>query len=1041
MTLAKLRPPAAAGLMPRERLFARLDTAVARRLVWITAPAGAGKGSLAATWLAARGTRSLWYRVDADDADPATFFHYLARAAAEYGVELPALTPEYLPGLATFTRRFFRTLFEAMPTPFVLVLDKLHAVPPDAPLHGLIAVAAEELPTDAALLVLSRLAPSSPHARFFMTGAFLGWEDLRFSVAETRALLRAHGAGDAAEIQAATHGWAAGIAFATSASGMRAVPPDPEQESRAVFDYIATEIYDPLPAERREFLLRAGMLPVMTAGLCVAVSGDRRGFVWLAEFQRDHLFVSQYAEPERSYEFCPLFRAFLRHRIEMELPAPERRQLARRVALALEQADLINDAAEIWLAAEAWTELARLLCAQAPAWLATGRHAALLAWLERLPAPMRAAAPWLMFWSAACRVMNDPAAARADFERAFAAFKAADDLAGQWLTWAGIAETFVFGWDSLAGFDPWIAELESLLARQRRFPSPDVEARVLAGGVALMFRRPDHPLLQHWAERALALIRGKQVLPHTAMLAHFAGFYHMWRGHTHTLDAVLQAVRVIDVPAPPLARILMGLLELVLANFRGDTASVESALDSALAVAAEHGVRVMDVPLIQNAGLAALARGHTERLEALIRMARPALLPGRWLEASFQEYLEGGLALLRGDMVTARARISTALALLADQGMPLLEIHTRLFLAHLDILERRGAVADAGLEVILRQARAASCDLFVAAALLARARLGLDSGDAAAADSALREALSIGATWNYGHLFLHAAPAEEGRLCARALEQNIEPAYVRRLIRQRDLTPPDSAVNSWPWPVRIHALGRFSILIDAQPLTVSGKGQKRPLQLLKALLALGPRGVNADELARVLWRDEGGADARHALEMATSRLRRLLGSEDALQVRDGKLSLNEKRVWVDVRVFERLTREAESARADPRQAGEAFRRYTGSFLSEDGDIPWLLARRQRLRARYIQLVANYGKYLEQEGDWSEALAAYRRALEFEPLEEGIYRRLMHAHIARGEHAQALEVFRRCRELLSIVLGVAPSAATQALAARARARAG
>lgn len=39
------------------------------------------------------------------------------------------------------------------------------------------------------------------------------------------------------------------------------------------------------------------------------------------------------------------------------------------------------------------------------------------------------------------------------------------------------------------------------------------------------------------------------------------------------------------------------------------------------------------------------------------------------------------------------------------------------------------------------------------------------------------------------------------------------------------------------------------------------------------------------------------------------------------------------------------------------------------------------------------------------------------------------------HLARGENAQALNAYRRCRELLSIVLGVRPSSRTEALMSR------
>jgi hypothetical protein len=66
---AKLLRPAASGLIPRERLFARLDRAPQARIVWISGPGGAGKTSFVSTYVEARGLDCLWYQVDASDAD------------------------------------------------------------------------------------------------------------------------------------------------------------------------------------------------------------------------------------------------------------------------------------------------------------------------------------------------------------------------------------------------------------------------------------------------------------------------------------------------------------------------------------------------------------------------------------------------------------------------------------------------------------------------------------------------------------------------------------------------------------------------------------------------------------------------------------------------------------------------------------------------------------------------------------------------------------------------------------------------------------
>ena len=48
--------------------------------------------------------------------------------------------------------------------------------------------------------------------------------------------------------------------------------------------------------------------------------------------------------------------------------------------------------------------------------------------------------------------------------------------------------------------------------------------------------------------------------------------------------------------------------------------------------------------------------------------------------------------------------------------------------------------------------------------------------------------------------------------------------------------------------------------------------------------------------------------------------------------------------------------------------------------------------------------------------------------------EALYRRLMAAYREQGEPAEALNVYRRCREMLSIVLGAKPSAETEAVRA-------
>jgi len=276
------------------------------------------------------------------------------------------------------------------------------------------------------------------------------------------------------------------------------------------------------------------------------------------------------------------------------------------------------------------------------------------------------------------------------------------------------------------------------------------------------------------------------------------------------------------------------------------------------------------------------------------------------------------------------------------------------------------------------------------------------------------------------------------KMCALALTEGVETEFVRTLIETRNIAPPPDAPDNWPWPIQVHALGEFRLLRRGETVTFEGKAQKRPIEFLKMLVALGGRAVPKQRLCDLLWPDASPDTAMASLDVLVSRARKLLGDQAAIRVDEGRIGFEASRVWVDVWAFDRdveaLQQALESPDAGPVDALAAriLARYRGPFIGNEDPQRWSLPARDRWQNRFRRSLADAGRHAEARGDTVRAISLYERAVEEDSLAEDLYRRLMRAHLARGEPALAARVYRRCRDMLSVQLGIAPSADTEAL---------
>ena len=1008
----KTTRPSLAGIQARPRLFALLDEARERPVIWVSGPPGCGKTTAVASWLDQAGVEPLWYQLDEGDADVATFFYYLGRAAEGLGKgpPLPVLTPEHQAGLAVFTRRYFEALYARLPDPFVVVIDGYHEVAPFSAFHQVARDALAALPAGGTVILLSRGDPPPEMARLRASRAIatIGWDELRLTRAESDAIAqqrrRRLPEAQLAQLYERTEGWAAGLVLMLEqARRSGEVVEAPGFSSRQlVFDYLAGEILQKTDAGTRELLLATACLPQMTVGIAQALTGNERAGHILADLHRSNYFVGLHqARPEPVYRYHPMFRDFLLAHIEAQLPKERRRALQKAAAAALERAGHPDEAVALYREGHEWEEMARLVAAHARTLLAQGRGETLARWAEDLPPEVRDRHPWVMHWSAAGQAPLAPREARVRFEQAWERFRAQTppDLAGMALAASGAMDAILYELDDFSLLDRWIAAVDDAERAGVGYPAPELEARVACSMVfSLTLRQPHRRDLQGWVERALARARGSEDLDLRMFVGLLCSLTLMWTGLYGRALGLIEAMRrAASAPgAAPFSRLTLKNVEAMYYMLTAQREPCLAASREGLELARATGVHTWSFQLLVYGYGGALAAGDLDEAAALAKKLEAEAPGAGRFNLCLYHHFQAWEAMLRKDLMRALREERIALRMAVEVGCPFFEVLCRLALAEVlaECGDERKCVAH--LRELRPAVEAVNNRHLEFTCLVGVGRLALDHGRQRPGLNALRRGLALGREYGYEH-FLWWRGAPMARVCAHALEAGIEPEYVKSLIQRRGLVPeaPALSVEAWPWPYRVRTLGGFELLRHDAPLAAQGKAQRRPLELLQALIAHGGERVPEGRITAALWPRIDEESAHRSFTTTLHRLRRLLRDEAAVTLHEGRLTLDRRQFWIDAWAFEAAAAELDAAIGEARGAGALARvealaervleLYRGPFLDGEPEAAWPLDRRQRLRSRFQRAVAAATRFLEQAGRAARAAAFREKSLEIDPL--------------------------------------------------------
>ncbi|HLG60452.1 MAG TPA: LuxR C-terminal-related transcriptional regulator [Ktedonosporobacter sp.] len=413
---SRLRPPPLqAALIPRERLHTLLDASLAYRLTLLSAPAGCGKTTLLAQWLACRRLPVAWLTLEREQNEPQRFLAYLIGALQRVHPDLSAsILTGVQEGQVALSEGIVLLLNElaASPTQIILVLDNYHLIEQQC-IHHALKLLLAHLPTHVHMIIATRSEPPGLLVRLRASGEFteLGTDALRLTREELEELLTRvlHLTPEPKELDVLAErveGWIAGLYLARSSlqgqMDFAHLLAACAGTNRHIQTYFVEEVLADLPRETQTFLLHTSLLERCNSALCAAVTDQENTAHMLEELARANLFCCPLAEQEGWYRYHPLFASALRHfllRTQPELLAI----LHLRASRWFEAHSLPTEAIEHALAARDHPRAATLIEGVAQSMISEGKLTILQTWLDSLPEEVVRSSPRLCI----CRIWQE----------------------------------------------------------------------------------------------------------------------------------------------------------------------------------------------------------------------------------------------------------------------------------------------------------------------------------------------------------------------------------------------------------------------------------------------------------------------------------------------------------------------------------------------------------------------------------------------------------------------------------------------------------
>ena len=1046
---AKITAPVLGDIVHRERLYKIFDEGANTPIICISAPAGYGKTTLVNAYIENRELPCLWYKIDAGDSDISTFFYHLGLAvkkATANKKSMPLLKPEYQLGIPAFTMHYFRELFSRLTPDSMVVFDNYQDVGKDSLLHDIIQEAIQDVPHDCRLVFISREEPPCSFAKSNANGEVLkiNSELLAFTYEESlqaAQLLGINKKTDVAllkKIHSCTKGWVTGFKLLLNRKDeLKDIGIDLEVASQdIVFEYFMGEVLNRIDPETKMFLFQVSILPVINISLAKQLTGLADTKKILNDLVKKQFFTTRHGRFRSTYDFHPLFHKFLVEQCEENLGQSELEDIYNTSGLLLADAGDYESAIELLMRSDSWDVIIKLLVKHSKKLIDQGRNLQLKRWVEKLPTEKVRDEVWINYWYGMALLNYENDAAREVFIRAYNLSKQHNDIQGLYLSWCGIADSFIFSRKNFTDAIPWMDELQWLKLNFPKIPSLEARGKLIFSEAMLLTSTdPASPDLISLINKIEILYR---IVPSRKIKILSATQLVIYYGHRGEVAKIRQLSISLNkyIIDNKISDSLTLFLEAVLVACDYSTANFQltnEKIDLAHERFRNAGLNFLNCYVLSSSLHHAELKGDIERVKLLLEKYRDDVNDDSDMDLMHYHYHEAIYSTMKNDIGEAIQHIQLATERAKIAHSLLGETLCRSFSAYIYAESNQYKLALEELEFSGLVFQSFNSYSGMVMNSFIRSWIALNQNDHDLMKRHLTEALDMAYVKDIRSIYLWPHKMIS-KLCALALENNIRPEFVKQIIKIYNYTPEKAQyfTEKWPYPIKIYTLNRFEIVKDGQILRLSDKNQ----QFIKALIAFGGRDVHEETLSDALWPDAEGDAAHQNFATTLHRVRKSVGS-DVIRLQQNRVSLDPNYCWIDIWALKRHFVEIEQSLLNSKHllielTERAISLYEGPFLGAGENEYWMLSTREKLSNKFLKMLLSSAESFSQSKEYKQALGCYQKALEIDDLSENIYQGLMYCHMQSGHRSEGIVAYTRCCERLNSSLGIEPSSKTEKL---------